>query len=55
MDVEFIQIPSDMWEPRSNLYGRRRLGHDTTDEQHIDFLSYIMGNPSERVFSIPIK
>ncbi|MDR2816953.1 MAG: metallophosphoesterase [Proteiniphilum sp.] len=55
MDVEFIQIPSDLWEPKSNLYGCRRLRRDITDEQHIDHLSYIMGNPSERIFSIPMK
>ncbi|MGV8094342.1 MAG: metallophosphoesterase family protein [Mangrovibacterium sp.] len=55
MDVEFIQIPSDLLEPASNLHGMRRLGRDFTDEQHLDPLSYIMGNGPERKFSIPMK
>jgi hypothetical protein len=55
MEVEFIQIPSDLWETKSNLHGCGRLGHDFTDELHPDHLSYVMGNLTERRFSIPVK
>jgi Icc-related predicted phosphoesterase len=55
IEVEFMQIPSDLWETKSNLHGIARLGRDFTDENHPDNLSYIMGNASERRFSIPMK
>jgi hypothetical protein len=55
IDVEFIQAPSDLLTPSTNIHGASRFGHDFTDDQHPEYTSYLMGNASERRFSIPLK
>lgn len=52
IDVEVIQLPSDLWQPETNIHGARRHGRDFTDSLHPTHLGYLMGNPDERHFSL---
>ena len=54
VDVEVVRLPSDLLTPETNIHGAVRFGKDFTDRLHADYTSYIMGNPSERRFSIPM-
>ncbi len=53
IDVQVIQLPSNLWLPETNLHGATRHGRDFTDSRHPTALTYIRGNPDERRFSIP--
>ena len=55
IEAEMIRVPSDLLEPSTNIHGAARFGFDFTDELHPDYTSYIMGNASERRFTIPMK
>lgn len=55
IEAEMIRVPSDLLEPSTNIHGAARFGFDFTDELHPDYTAYIMGNASERRFSIPLK
>jgi predicted MPP superfamily phosphohydrolase len=55
IDVEVIQLPSDLWQPDTNLHGATRHGRDFTDSQHPTALAYVQGNPDERRLSIPLN
>ena len=55
IDVEVIQLPSNLWQPDTNIHGAARHGRDFTDRQHPTPLAYIQGNPDERRFSIPVS
>lgn len=52
--AELIRVPSDLLEPSTNIHGASRFGIDYRDELHPDYTTYIMGNESERRFTIPI-
>lgn len=54
IDVEVIQLPSNLWRPETNIHGATRHGRDFTDRRHRTPLAYIQGNPDERRFSIPL-
>jgi len=54
IDVEVIQLPSNLWVPETNIHGAFRHGRDFTDSQHQTPLAYICGNPDERRFTIPL-
>lgn len=55
IDVAVLQLPSHLWQPETNIHGAQRHGRDFTDSLHPDHLCYLMGNPGERRFSIPMK
>lgn len=55
IEVKMIRVPSDLLEPSTNVHGAGRFGFDFTDELHPDYTTYIMGNPSERRFTIPLR
>jgi hypothetical protein len=52
--VTLIRVPSNMLVPETNIHGARKYGKDFIDAEHPDYTTYIMGNASERRFSIPI-
>ncbi len=54
IDVEVIRIPSDLLMPVTNIHGARRHKKDFTDSAHPSYTQYIMGNESERNFSIQL-
>lgn len=53
IEVEVIQLPSNLWQPETNIHGASRHGRDYTDSLHPTHLAYLMGNPDERTFTIP--
>jgi len=55
IEVELIRVPSDLLDPSTNIHGAARFGIDYVDELHPDYTTYIMGNASERRFTIPIR
>lgn len=55
IEAEMIRVPSDLLEPSTNIHGAGRFGFDLTDELHPDYTTYIMGNASERRFTIPLR
>jgi predicted MPP superfamily phosphohydrolase len=54
IDIEVLQLPSNLWQPDTNIHGATRHGRDFTDSKHLTPLAYIRGNPEERRFSIPL-
>ena len=55
IDVALFRVPSDLLVPRTNIHGASRFGLDYTDNLHQDYTTYIMGQTSERYFSISLK
>ncbi len=55
IDVEVIQLPSDLWRPETDIHGAFRHGRDYTDRRHRRPIDYVRGNQDERQFSIPLN
>ncbi|MBX2924411.1 MAG: metallophosphoesterase [Chitinophagaceae bacterium] len=55
IDAALFRVPSDLLVPSTNIHGAARFGLDYTDNLHQDYTTYIMGQMSERYFSIPLK
>jgi 3',5'-cyclic AMP phosphodiesterase CpdA len=52
IEVELVQLPSNLWQPETNIHGARRHGRDFTDSAHPNHLAYLMGSQGERRFTI---
>lgn len=54
IDVEVIRLRSDLLVPETNIHGFRRHRVDYADAAHPDYTRYLLGNPDERRWSIPL-
>lgn len=55
IEAEVIRLPSDLLEPATNIHGARRHKRDFIDESHLDYSTYLMGNPAERRWTIALS
>lgn len=55
IETKFIQLPSHLLEPSTNIHGWHRFGRDFTDAQHPDYISYLMGREPERCLRLPFR
>jgi len=55
IESEVIRLPSDLLTPETNIHGTRRHKREFTDSLHPDYTGYLMGNPGERRWTIPLR
>lgn len=54
IEAEVIRLPSNLLEVTTNIHGAARHKRDFTDASHLDYSTYLMGNPDERRWKIPL-
>lgn len=55
VDVQLRSVPEEMRQRGGDTHGKPRHPIDYTDAEHKDYASYVMGNPDERSFVIPLE
>lgn len=53
LESRFLQLPSHLLTPSTNIHGWHRFGRDFTDAAHPDYMSFLMGRESERCLRRP--